>query len=157
MTRLKRILYRFSHFPPRAAYALGLGPLLGKMVLLLTTRGRKSGKPRVTPLQYERIDNTIYVASAMGAKADWIRNIQADPHVQVRVGSQHINGEMEIITNREIIADFMEVRLARHPHMIRLILRMDGLKGKINRDALLRYGGSIVIGRLKELSRPVEL
>jgi len=36
----------------RALYALGLGRLIGRLILLLTTTGRKSGLPRVTPLQY---------------------------------------------------------------------------------------------------------
>jgi len=45
------------HPPPadaiRLLYRLGLGPLVGRVVLLLTTTGRKSGLPRVTPLQAE--------------------------------------------------------------------------------------------------------
>ena len=39
----------------RVLYAIGLGPLIGRIILLLTTTGRKSGKKRVTPLQYEKI------------------------------------------------------------------------------------------------------
>ena len=34
----------------KALYALGLGRLIGRLILLLTTTGRKSGLPRVTPL-----------------------------------------------------------------------------------------------------------
>ena len=48
-----RFLLRLLHLPPRLAYAIGLGPLLGRFVLLMTTTGRKSGRRRVTPLQYE--------------------------------------------------------------------------------------------------------
>jgi len=43
-------------------YRAGLGPVIGRVVLLLTTTGRRSGLPRVTPLQYEQIDGAIYVA-----------------------------------------------------------------------------------------------
>jgi len=42
-----RFFWRFIHIGPRIAYALGLGPLIGRFVLLLTTYGRKSGRPRV--------------------------------------------------------------------------------------------------------------
>ena len=49
-----------------------------RMVLLLTTIGRKSGLPRITPLQYEEIDGAYYVASARGAQADWFRNIKME-------------------------------------------------------------------------------
>ena len=51
--RAPRWLLRQIRLPPRAAYALDLGPLLGRRVLLLTTSGRKSGETRITPLQYE--------------------------------------------------------------------------------------------------------
>ena len=34
-------------------YKMGLGSIIGHLVLLLTTSGRKTGKRRVTPLQYE--------------------------------------------------------------------------------------------------------
>ena len=57
-----RFFWRLIHFGPRIAYALGLGPLLGRFVLLLTTYGRKSGRPRVTPLVFEQQGETILVA-----------------------------------------------------------------------------------------------
>ena len=37
-----------------AGYKRGFGPT--RVVLLLTTLGRKSGLPRTTPLQYEEVD-----------------------------------------------------------------------------------------------------
>jgi len=87
-----RLLYRLSHLGPRLAYALGLGPLIGSLVLLLTTTGRKSGLPRQTPLQYEQIDGLIYVASGRGKKADWVCNITADPAVEVRLKKRRFRG-----------------------------------------------------------------
>jgi hypothetical protein len=65
-----KFLLRLIHYPPRIVYALGLGRLMGRLVLLLTTTGRKSGKPRVVPLQYEEIDGKICVGSSRGLKAD---------------------------------------------------------------------------------------
>jgi deazaflavin-dependent oxidoreductase (nitroreductase family) len=44
---------------------------LSGLVLLLTTTGRKSGRPRQTRLQYEKEGGVIYVASARGQQADW--------------------------------------------------------------------------------------
>jgi len=82
-----KFFLRLIHLPPRLMYAIGLGPVFGRLILLLTTTGRKSGKARVTPLQYEEIDGKLYIGAALGSKADWIRNIQANPHVKVRVKS----------------------------------------------------------------------
>ena len=148
--KFKRFFYRLSHFPPRAAYALGLGPLLGKFVLLLTTRGRKTGKARVTPLQFEEINGVIHIGSAMGLKADWVRNVLANPDVNVQIGKRYFSARMQIITDPEKVVDFIEFRITRHPKMIRMIMRMDGMKGEINRDALVHYARNIVVGRIEE-------
>jgi len=120
-------LLRLLKYPPRLAYAIGLGPLYGWIVLLLTTTGRKSGLKRVTPLQYEEIDGEFYIGSARGAKADWFRNIQADPQVEVRVKSRCFRGIAEPVTDPERIADFLEIRLQRHPRMVGGMLRAEGL------------------------------
>ncbi|MGY4651771.1 nitroreductase family deazaflavin-dependent oxidoreductase [Mycobacterium sp. URHB0021] len=59
-------------------------------LLLLTMTGAKSGQPRLAPLAYFVIDGkTIIVGSKGGAPSDpdWVRNIRANPRVQVEVGT----------------------------------------------------------------------
>lgn len=129
----------------RVLYAIGLGPLIGKIILLLTTIGRKSGKRRVTPLQYEMIDDDYYVGAARGLKADWVHNIQSDPHVEVRVGSKYFRGTAELVVDPSKFADFMEVRLKRHPRMLGLIMeKAHGLPRCPNRAQLEELGKSEV-------------
>jgi deazaflavin-dependent oxidoreductase (nitroreductase family) len=106
----------------RVLYAIGLGPIVGKIVLLLTTTGRITGKQRVTPLQYEEIDGAYYLGAARGLQADWVRNIQVNPKVEIRVKSRHFQGHAEIVTDPARIADFLEVRLERHPFMIGMMM-----------------------------------
>lgn len=109
---------------------------MSSMVLLLTTTGRKSGLPRITPLQYEEIDNVYYVGAARGKEADWVRNILANPEVSFQIGEQHIAAIARPITAPAEIADFLEYRLQRHPRMITAMLRTHGLTGKIDRPKL---------------------
>lgn len=63
--------------------------LQGRPVIILTTRGAKSGKIRKTPLM-RVTDGTRYavVASQGGAPTNpsWYRNIMADPHVSLQDG-----------------------------------------------------------------------
>lgn len=121
----------------RLLYAIGLGPLIGRIILLLTTTGRKSGKQRITPMQFEAIDSDYYVGSARGMKADWVRNIQANPQVEVRVGAKHFFGTAEVVNDPIRFADFMEVRLERHPRMIGLIMeKAHGLPKHPSREQL---------------------
>jgi deazaflavin-dependent oxidoreductase (nitroreductase family) len=108
----------------------------------LTTIGRKSGLPRVTPLQYEEVDGVIYVAAARGQKADWFRNIVANPHVEVRVRNKHFHGLAEPITDPARIADFLELRLERHPRMIGAMFRAQGLPTQPNRTQLEQYAAN---------------
>ena len=92
-------------------YQRGIGP--GSTVLLLTTTGRRSSLPRLTPLQYEQENRVYYVGSARGASADWFRNIQANPQVEVQVRRQRFRGMAEPVTDPVRIADFLELRLRR--------------------------------------------
>lgn len=121
----------------RTMYALGLGPVIGRIILLLTTTGRKSGKRRVTPLQYEEINGKYYLGAARGLQADWVRNIQANPQVEVQVKSLRFRGMAEVVTEPTRIADFLEVRLRRHPFMIGLIMqKAHGLPKRPSREQL---------------------
>lgn len=107
----------------RLFYALGLGPVVGIIVLLLTTTGRKSGLPRTTPLQYELINGKYYLGAARGKSADWVRNIEANPVVQIRVKRLNFSGTARVVCDPLEIADFIEIRLQRHPFMIGMIMQ----------------------------------
>ncbi len=125
-----------------------VGPSTG-MVLLLTTRGRRSGLERVTPLQYEDIDGLFYVGSARGRRADWYRNLLADPRVRLQIGERMIEAQAEPITDPRRIADFFELRLRRHPRMMRILLRAEGLPPGFNRADLEAFaaGKAVVVLR----------
>jgi deazaflavin-dependent oxidoreductase (nitroreductase family) len=63
----------------------------GASLLLLTTKGRKSGQPRTTPLGYQRDgDQFIVAASFRGAPKhpDWYLNLLALSQVTVEVGKE---------------------------------------------------------------------
>jgi deazaflavin-dependent oxidoreductase (nitroreductase family) len=127
----------------RFLYAVGLGPLVGKIILLLTTTGRKSGQPRVTPLQYEEINGEYCLGAARGLQADWVRNLQANPQVEVRVGTKRLHGKAEVVTDPVRIADFIEIRLQRHPVMIGLIMqKAHGLSKHPSREQIEQMAAS---------------
>lgn len=129
----------------RTLYRLGLGRVIGRMILLLTTTGRKTGLSRVTPLQYEEIDGAVYVASALGTKADWYRNILVNPCVQVRIGLRQFQGLAETVTDPARIADFLELRLERRPKMVGAILKSEGLSEKPSRAELEEYAQRLAL------------
>ena len=67
------------------------GNLLGIQMLLLSTRGRKTGQPRTLPLAYvEYKDDLIIVASNGGADTSpaWWLNLQAAPTAEVQISGE---------------------------------------------------------------------
>jgi deazaflavin-dependent oxidoreductase (nitroreductase family) len=135
-------IWKILKYPPQFIYAIGLGPIYGRLVLLLTTTGRKSGLARVTPLQYEEIDGKIVIASARGTKADWYRNILMDPIVTIRVKSREFKGLAEPVEDPENVADFIEYRLRKHPRMIGFIMRRDGFPPNPTRRDIVAYSAN---------------
>jgi deazaflavin-dependent oxidoreductase (nitroreductase family) len=73
------------------AFEAGRTKHYGRETLLLTTRGRHSGKLRRTSLYYG-VHGSAYVVvgSNGGSKEDpqWCRNVAADPNVTVQVGNE---------------------------------------------------------------------
>lgn len=54
--------------------------------VLLETRGRRTGQPRTTPLARGPAEpGVVWVNSVHGRHADWVRNLEADPEVRIRL------------------------------------------------------------------------
>jgi deazaflavin-dependent oxidoreductase (nitroreductase family) len=134
-------VWRLMKFPT-FLFRLGFGP---KFVLLLTTIGRKSGLPRVTPLQYEEENDIVYIASARGRKADWYCNIVANPNVSVQIKTYFFRGQAFPINDPSQIANFLELRLRNHPRMVSAMLRAEGLSINPNRAELVQFAEKIVL------------
>jgi deazaflavin-dependent oxidoreductase (nitroreductase family) len=67
------------------------GMFAGAPLLLLTTRGAKSGAPRVAPLAYTKDgDRFVIIASKGGAPTnpDWYHNVRTNPDVTVEIGTE---------------------------------------------------------------------
>ena len=69
-----------------------IGGRIGKLpVLLLTTIGRKSGRPRTQPLAYTRVGDGYAVIASKGGAAQhplWYLNLRANPLAEVTVGRE---------------------------------------------------------------------
>lgn len=52
----------------------------------LTTTGRTTGKPHRIEIWFAREGSTVYVLAGAGRASDWVRNVEVDPRVTVRLG-----------------------------------------------------------------------
>jgi deazaflavin-dependent oxidoreductase (nitroreductase family) len=143
-----RIMRRMSN---RVIHLVAAGRGPAGVVLVLTTTGRRSGLPRQTPLQYEQVDDDFYIASARGPQADWFRNLQADSRVEALVGGRQFTAQAEAVTDPLRIADFLALRLARHPRMVGLIMRLEGFPLRYTRADLEQFAAGKALAVLHPL------
>jgi deazaflavin-dependent oxidoreductase (nitroreductase family) len=113
---------RWAFRMPIPLWRLGLAPLLGQVLMLITTWGRKSGMPRRTMVEYHALRGTKYAPSAFGARSDWYQNIQADPHVTVQTsdGVEHMLARR--VTDDDELRRVYELFMRRDPVILRWYL-----------------------------------
>jgi deazaflavin-dependent oxidoreductase (nitroreductase family) len=76
----------------------------GGTLLLLTTKGAKTGQTRVNPVAYLRDDGHVYVfASKAGAPTnpDWYHNLVAHPDVTVELGDETFDATASVVDGAE--------------------------------------------------------
>lgn len=77
----------------------------GTSILLLTTTGRKSGKPRTHPLIYrDWADNTYLIVASKGGSPTpptWFLNLEADPDVEVQIKEDKFSAKARVATPEE--------------------------------------------------------
>jgi deazaflavin-dependent oxidoreductase (nitroreductase family) len=61
-------------------------------VVILETIGRKSGQPRRTPVGKAIEGDTLWIVAEHGRRASYIRNLEANPRVRVKVGRRWRSG-----------------------------------------------------------------
>lgn len=80
------------------------GPFEGTSLLLLHTRGARSGKERVNPLAYQPVGNDFAVFASKGGAPthpDWYYNILANPEVEAEVGTERLALVARVATGGE--------------------------------------------------------
>lgn len=65
--------------------------------LYLTTTGRRSGAPREIAIWFTRWKGRFYVIAEHGERAQWVRNLRANPRVQWRVAETAFAGLARVI------------------------------------------------------------
>jgi deazaflavin-dependent oxidoreductase (nitroreductase family) len=66
-------------------------------VVLLETTGRRSGQPRRVPVGKALDGDALWVVAEHGRRAGYVRNIEADPRVRVRVGRHWRTGTAHVL------------------------------------------------------------
>jgi deazaflavin-dependent oxidoreductase (nitroreductase family) len=108
---------------PLQLWRLGLGPLLGQYLLILTHKGRKSGRIYHTMVEFHRLNGNIYVPCAFGRQSDWYQNIKAHPLVTVQTSKGSESMLATRVTDDQEILDVFSLFQRRDPPLTNLYLR----------------------------------
>ena len=85
---------------PTLLYQIGLGPSLAKRAIMVVhTTGRRTGRERLSALNYVLDDGTVYVVAGWSGRTDWYRNLQANPRVEVQIGAQRLPAHARTVTD----------------------------------------------------------
>ena len=74
----------------------------------LTTRGRRTGRPHTIEVWFGVRDGRAYMLSGGGERSDWVRNLQRDPEVGLRIANRVWKARAHVVD------DVTEEEAARH-------------------------------------------
>jgi deazaflavin-dependent oxidoreductase (nitroreductase family) len=97
MTTLERVNNRLTRFMLRRGFA-------PRAYALLETTGRRSGRPRQTPVGNGLVGDVFWVFSAHGEQSDYVLNLIAEPRVRVKVGRTWHAGTAVVLPDDDAVA-----------------------------------------------------
>ena len=107
----RRIVHAFQKWvfnpPVKALLRAGVVP---PGVVLLETTGRRSGLPRRVPVGNGLRGDRFWIVTEHGSAADYVRNIQKDPRVRVKVGRRWYSGTAHILEDDDPYARLRKLR-----------------------------------------------
>ncbi len=81
---------------------------------LLETKGRRTGQLRLTPVCDGQDGDTFWLLSQRGRSADWVRNIEANPHVRI-LSQGNLARRFCICTSAAVATNLLTVRVDLDP------------------------------------------
>jgi deazaflavin-dependent oxidoreductase (nitroreductase family) len=87
---------------------------------LLETTGRRSGQPRRVPVGNGLRGRQFWIVSEHGTASDYVKNIQRDPRVRVKVGRRWYAGVAHLLPDDDPVARLRRLRRPVNDAMVRL-------------------------------------
>jgi deazaflavin-dependent oxidoreductase (nitroreductase family) len=99
--------------------AVTSGPLAGHPLLIMTSRGAKSGEPRRALLTLSKDGSDYIVAGTAGGSPKvpaWVRNVQANPEVTIEEGNETFPATATVIVDGPERDRLWDQHVAALPH-----------------------------------------
>jgi deazaflavin-dependent oxidoreductase (nitroreductase family) len=76
-----------------------VGAHAGDSFCYVTTRGRRTGRAHTIEIWFAAEGRRLYLLAELGRRADWIRNLLAEPAVSVRLGDRTRPARAGLVTD----------------------------------------------------------
>lgn len=123
--------------------------VLSKNVLLLTVRGRKSGRLYTTPVNYIRHADEILITTDSG----WWKNLRGGAQVKLRIEGKEVQGAAEAVTEEGAVGETLVAMLKRFPgygKRVGVTLTSEGHADSQQIEQAIRNGRVLVRVRLEQ-------
>jgi deazaflavin-dependent oxidoreductase (nitroreductase family) len=112
-----------------------LHPLLSGSLILLTYRGRRSGREYTLPVMYAEDEHGLIVFVGRASEKTWWRNLRDGSAVRVRLRGADYEGEAGVVADPTAAATYAAIRPRVAPAIGReaepVFVRIDALRRKV--------------------------
>jgi deazaflavin-dependent oxidoreductase (nitroreductase family) len=104
--------------PVRWAVRHGLAP---RGYAILQTTGRRSGRPRRTPVGHVVDGDTVWIVAEHGSRAGYVHNIRANPRVRIKLRDGWRDGTARVLDDDDPRARLRRMGLRLNTLVVRLM------------------------------------
>lgn len=131
---------------PVQLWRLGLAPLIGHHMVLISHTGRNSGLTRRTMTELYQVDDKKYAPSGFGRRSQWVRNLEADPRatIQTAAGAESVRAarvtdEEEIVALLETVRGRSEIMFNSYLKSLEIEPHREDILAKLDRCYWFRF------------------
>jgi deazaflavin-dependent oxidoreductase (nitroreductase family) len=70
--------------------------------VVVTTKGRRTGNPHTVKIWFAIGNGKVYLTSARGMGADWVKNLRKNSQVTLKIGADTLQGEATWMEGPEV-------------------------------------------------------
>lgn len=123
--------------------------VMSRSLMLLTFRGRRTGKEYTIPVGYARYgpDELVVLAGRPEGKT-WWTNMRGSLPVRVRLGGRDLDGEAQLVKGEEALPR-LTAYLEKLPRVARSLGIAPGPEGRFSREGLEALAGKVPVVAVK--------
>jgi len=126
LLRSPALLYRCRLGRLISDWKAGRGVRFG--MLVLSTRGRRSGATCKTVLEYREAGGRFFFLAGWGLRSDWVLSLRRDPEVPIEVGRREIKGRAHVVVSDEDHESAFAAWRRWQPRLLRAFYRLFGFQ-----------------------------